>query len=285
MIADAVSSLVRALSFIALFQAAGTVIFVTIFGRQLDRSREPIRQFGLISAVAGLVLVAAHHGLEASRMAGDLRGVFDGSLQAMVLHSPMSLGAGFRFLGLALIVAALVNHGRSEALGLAGAASTLLGFLFVGHTASHAERAWLAGLLTVHLAAVAFWFGALAPLLAVSRREDAAVATRIVDLFSRIATWWVPVILLAGALMTVLLVDRWSVFAQPYGLVLLVKVIAFAVLMLLASLNKWRYAPALGAPRMAAAFQRAVAAEYLLICAVLAATAIMTTFFSPEAWQ
>lgn len=283
MLADAVSSLVRALSFIALFQAAGIVIFVAIFGRRLEHSHEPIRRVGLISALAGLILVAAHYGLEAARMAGELRGVFDSSLQSMVLQSPMSSGAAFRVIGLALIAAALGRSGRNEALGLAGAASTLVGFLFVGHTATDADRSWLAGLLTLHLAAVAFWFGALVPLFLVARREDGSVATSIVDLFSRVASWWVPVILLAGALMTVLLVDRWSVFVRPYGLILLVKVIAFALLMLLASLNKWRYAPALAVPRMAGAFQRAVAAEYLLICAVLAATAIMTTFFSPEA--
>lgn len=283
MLADVVSSLVRALSFIALFQAAGIVIFVAIFGRRLDHSREPIRRVGLISALVGLALVAAHYGLEAARMAGDLRGMFDLSLQSMVLHSPMSVGAAFRFIGLVLIVAALGRSGRNQALGLAGVGSTLVGFLFVGHTASHADRTWLAGLLTLHLAAVAFWFGALVPLFVVSRREDAGVATLIVDLFSRIATWWVPVILLAGAFMTLLLVDSWSAFARPYGLILLVKVIAFAALMLLASLNKWRYAPALAVPRMASAFKRAVAAEYLLICAVMAATAIMTSFFSPEA--
>ncbi len=204
----------------------------------MNRSREPIRRVGLVSALAGLALVAAHYGLEAARMAGDLRGVFDLSLQSMVLHSPMSVGAAFRLAGLALIVAALGRSRRNEALGLAGAASTLVGFLFVGHTASHADRTWLAGLLTLRLAAVAFWFGALAPLFVVSRREDAGVATVVVDLFSRIATWWVPVILLAGAFMTLLLVDSWSAFARPYGLILIVKVLAFAVLMLLASLNK-----------------------------------------------
>ena len=283
MLADAVSSLVRALSFIALFQAAGIVIFVAVFGRRLEHSREPIRRVGLISALAGLILVAAHYGLEAARMAGELQGVFDSSLQSMVLQSPMSIGAAFRVIGLALIAAALGRSGRNEALGLAGATSTVVGFLFVGHTASHADRTWLAGLLSLHLVAVAFWFGALVPLFVVSRREDAGVATRVVDLFSRIASWWVPIILLAGAFMTLLLVDSWSAFARPYGLILLFKVLAFAVLMLLASLNKWRYAPALAVPRMAIAFQRSVTAEYFLICAVLAATAIMTTFFSPEA--
>jgi putative copper export protein len=56
--------------------------------------------------------------------------------------------------------------------------------------------------------------------------------------------------------------------------------------MLLAALNKWRYGPALaGDDRARAAFQRTVAVEYVLICAVLMATAIMTTLFSPESMQ
>jgi putative copper export protein len=51
----------------------------------------------------------------------------------------------------------------------------------------------------------------------------------------------------------------------------------------LAAMNKWRYGPALATTRAAAVgFQRAVMFEYALICAVLIATAIMTTFFSPE---
>jgi putative copper export protein len=117
----------------------------------------------------------------------------------------------------------------------------------------------------------------------VSRIESAAVAAAVVDRFSRIAIWWVPAILLAGAGMTLVLVDRWSVFGEAYGQLLLVKIVAFAALMALAGLNKWRYGPAMATtPRAVMAFQRAVAAEYSLICVVLIATAIMTTFFSPQ---
>jgi len=50
----------------------------------------------------------------------------------------------------------------------------------------------------------------------------------------------------------------------------------------LAALNRWRYGATLATVRAATSFRRIVAAEYVLICAVLSATAIMTTFFSPE---
>lgn len=188
-----------------------------------------------------------------------------------------------RIAGLAIIAAAINGTGKTwTQLGLGGAALTIIGFLLVGHTAVHADRGWLAVLLSLHLAVVAFWFGALAPLYIVSRKERPGVAAAIVVDFSRIASWWVPGILLAGVLLTAILVDRWAVFGESYGVVLLAKVAAFAVLMGLAALNKWRYAPTLGAaPGVAVSFQRAVAAEYLLICTVLGATAVMTTFFSP----
>lgn len=284
MLTDVIAALVRALSFIALFQAAGIAMFVAVFGRRLDLASQTIRRVGFVSAIAGIMFVSVHYGLEAARMAGALSGVFDLSLQRLVFDSPMSAAWGMRIAGLAAIAAAINRHGVVwTLLGVGGAALTITGFLLVGHTAVHADRAWLAVLLSLHLAVVAFWFGALVPLYVVSRMEKAGAAARIVEYFSRIASWWIPGIFLAGVLLAVILIDRWAVLGESYGVLLLSKVAAFAVLMGLAALNKWRYAPAIATtPTAAAAFQRALAAEYLLICAVLSVTAVMTTFFSPE---
>jgi len=286
MLADLTSALVRALSFVALFQAAGIVIFFAILGRDLESSFEPIRRLGRAAAIAGIVLVTMHWSLEAARMVGALSGVFDASLHLLVLDSEISAAAVLRIVGLAAILVALAQAGaisRSRMhLGLGGTALIIAGFLLVGHTAIDPDRSWLALLLSLHLAIVAFWFGALIPLVQVSRHESGATATQIAERFSRIASWWVPGILLAGILLTAMLVDGWAVFGQSYGALLLGKVAGFLVLMVLAALNKWRYAPVLARPSRAIAFQRTVTIEYVLICIVLAATAIMTTFFSPE---
>jgi putative copper export protein len=284
MLADVISALVRALSFIALFQAAGIAIFVAIFGRRLDGSSAAIRHVGAASAMAGIMLVSIHYALEAARMAGALSGTVDMSLQRLVFASSTSVAWGLRVAGLLAIVASINRRGRVWArFGIAGAVLTIAGFLFVGHTAVHPDRGSLAIVLSVHLAIIAFWFGALVPLIVVGRKEKALTAAQIVDDFSRVATWWVPGILLAGAILTWILVDRWAVFDESYGMLVLAKVFAFALLMFLAALNKWRYAPTLATkPGAAIGFQRAVATEYLLICLVLSITAVMTTFFSPE---
>ena len=282
--ADVISVVLRALSFIALFQAAGIAISIAMFGRLLEQSSRRIRDVGFISALAGIAFVAAHYSLEAARMAGSLAGVFDWSLQQLVLDSPMSAAAGARLAGLVLIAITIRREGVAPILlGLVGGLSVVVGFTFVGHTADVERSAWLAILLILHLLVVAFWFGGLAPLHIASRLEPSQRSAQIVAQFSWLASIVVPGLFLLGVALTLALVDRWSVFAETYGLLLLAKAGGFALLMALAGLNKWRYGPALATTSGAvAAFQRTVAAEYVLICLVLIATAMMTTFFSPS---
>lgn len=286
MAVDAISALVRGLSFVALFQAAGVAIFLALFGRRLADTSQRVRSLGFVSAIAAILLVAAHYALEAARMAGELSGVLDGSLQQMVFDSSMSTAWICRTIGLVLIAGTIRRRDKvSTLVGLIGVAAVIVGFMFVGHSAIDPDRAWLWPLLALHLVVVAFWFGSLLPLYAVSRAERAAVAAEIVDNFSRIAVWLVPVIFLAGLLMAILLIDRWATFGEGYGLSLLIKIGGFAALMGLAAANKWRYGPALAQGNATAAFQRTVAIEYVLICAVLMTTAVMTTLFSPESMQ
>jgi hypothetical protein len=264
---DAISALVRGLSFIAMFQASGAAMVIAVFGIRLQQSAPSIRKLGVVSAIAGLVLVAAHYALEAGRMTGSLSGVFDLELQQLVFDSPMRSAAGWRLAGLAMIACFLC---------------VAIAFTFVGHTADESRAAWLAFALTLHLLVVAFWFGSLVPLIVISRVESRQLASQVVAAFTRIASVLVPGLFVFGLALTVSLVDSWTVFGESYGLLLIGKVLGFALLMALASLNKWRYGPAIAhSPAAAVSFQRAVAAECVLICAVLLVTAVMTTFFSP----
>lgn len=131
---------------------------------------------------------------------------------------------------------------------------------------------------------MAFWFGALLPLCIVSAREPAITSAKLLDAFSTVATVLVPIIFFAGVGMAVILVPSTTGLRKPYGEFLIAKVESFAVLMGLASLNKWRLVPALaiGGKPVLMALRRSMVTEYVLIIGVLTATAIMTAFFSPE---
>ena len=281
---DFLSVVVRSASFIALFQAAGMVIFIAVFDRHLEASLAPIRRIASLSALAAIALLVAHHALEAARMADSMSGIVDSSLQMMVWTSASSVVLAVRVAGLALI--AIGNSRRSNAsiFGLIGAVVIGASFTLTGHTSANPLRWVLAPLLMVHVMIVAFWFGALAPLYLVSRRESPAIAGRVTETFSRVAGWLVPGILVAGFLMGLILVRHLAEFRLAYGISLLGKLAGFAILMGFAALNKWRLGPQLatGDLKTLRFFRRSLGTEYVLIAAVLGITAVMTTFFSPE---
>ena len=282
---DIASLVLRALSFVLLFQAAGVAIFIALFGRRLDRSQPAIRRLGQAAALAGVVAVAGHYALEAARMAGQMSGLWDPMLQTMMWHSASRAALLCRLLGLLLIAVGLhAASQRRTILAIGGVVLTTGAFTLMGHTSVNSHRAVLATLLMIHLLIVAFWFGALGPLYLVSLKEPPARAFDLTQRFTAIATWLVPLILLAGATMAALLLPNVAALRAPYGRLLIAKFIGFVFLMGLAAANRWRFAPGLASATNPSErrFRQSLGAEYVLIAAILTVTAIMTSWFSPD---
>ena len=308
---DILSVVLRALSFVLQLQAAGTVFFAAAFGPALTISLASVRSLARGTATAALFATAAHYFLEAGRMAGDLSGMFDGSLQSTAWNSSTGGAFSVRELGLLLIIAGMqttsvrltadrffkvpsamspsywLKQLSSRGFTIAGVTGAVLveaSFTLTGHTSTSSWRWLLAPLLLAHLLIVAFWFGSLGPLYLVTLRESRERMARVVALFSAAAFWLVPLILVAGVAMAVLLLPDVTALKQPYGVCVIAKGALFAVLLGLASFNKWRYGPALGGADLSAGrvFRGMVIAEYGLLVIVLGVTAVMTTFFSPE---
>ena len=308
---DILSVILRALSFVLQLQAAGTVFFAAAFGPALTISLPGIRKLARLSAIAALFAVAGHYVLEAARMSDDLAGMFDLSLQSMAWNSTAGGAFTVRELGLLLIVAGMravparvtannifaASVGSPVAVllkrltargftlvGVGGAVLVAVSFTLTGHTSVDPRRALLAPLLLAHLLIVAFWFGALWPLCQVTMRESRERTARVISVFSAAALWLVPVILVVGVGMAIALLPNVAALRKPYGELLIAKVALFSVLLGCAALNKWRFGPALASADLQAGrrFRSVVITEYVLITIVLAVTAVMTTFFSPE---
>lgn len=280
---DALSVVLRALSFLALFQAAGIAIFLAFFSRELQTSAAGIRRIGVIAGWIALPLVVAHYALEPARMAGELAGMMDPMYRRMVTASSLSMVLALRVIGLALVLIGLRAPARRP-LGVLGAAFITASFTLMGHTTTLPNQWLLAAMLLAHLLVVAFWFGALVPLYRVSAEEAATVAGRVVAEFSRLAVWIVPALALAGLILALNILPNVAALSSTYGELLLTKTGGFAVLMVLATLNKWTYGPLLarGDVEAGRGFRLTVAAEYIIIAAVLCVTAAMTTFYSPD---
>ncbi len=285
MMVDALSVSLRALSFVALFQAAGISLFLALFGRLVVASESTLRRAATLSALVAMGVLVTQYVLEAARMSGEFSGLMDLNLQSQLMHSSTAAALAWRLVALVLIIVALRIKGPSVfPLSVAGILLLTSAFTLTGHTATHPERWLLSLLLLAHLLVVTFWFGALVPLHVASSRESAAIAGAVTDAFSVIAIWVVPVLLVTGLMLSVLLLKGLAGLRTTYGHLLLVKLAAFAALMGLGALNKWRLGPAVGRgdPRATAAFRRSLKTEYILIAGVLSVTAILTSFYSPD---
>jgi putative copper export protein len=289
---DALAIAVRALALICLYQAAGAAFFVALFNRLSPPVLLRVCRLGVVTAMLGIVLVLLLPPLDAARMAGDFAGWRDASLLGLALRSSRGDAHAWQLAGLTLIGVGLWFHRANGApswtlfVAVMGAMLAAVALTLTGHTSVNPLRALLAPLLAVHLLVAAFWFGALWPLWLMLRHESAAAAVVVLRRFSQVAIWLVPCIALAGLGMAFVLIDSWSTFTRAYGLILIAKAAVFALLLVLAARNRWRFTPALvsGPTPEAArgALRRSLLTEYLLIAGVLAITAVLTSLYSPE---
>ncbi len=267
-----------------MLQAAGFTLFLYLFDRHLQNSLSTIRAQAKAVTWFAVVATIAHQLVEPARMTGAMSGVLDGSLHTLLLTSDAGAAVAVRIVGLVVMALVLAKPSRpANAAKLIGAMLVAVSFSLMGHTATHDQRGLLALLLIVHLLVVAFWFGALLPFAVASTRESITSNARLIEDFSRIATWLVPIIFVAGLAMAVVLLPDWDSLLSPYGISLIAKIAGFSVLMGLAALNKWRLGSLIDAGQTPAlaTFRRSVLAEWVLIAAVLVVTALMTALYSP----
>lgn len=284
---DLLSVGVRTLGFMALFQAAGAAFFLGLFGDWAANSTASIRRLSLWAALAGILLLACHQGLEGARMSDALSGLFDARMQSLAWGGSSGNAALLQILGLGIVALGCSRKGAESTgapISSLGGCIAVCAAELTGHTSVHSERALLGLLLAVHLMLVAFWFGALTPLMVVCRCESRSVTIAVLNGFSRIAGLLVPCLAIAGLAMALILMPDRASWLTVYGSLILAKIAAFAVLMLLAAWNRWRAVPALATDGSAAAgsvLRRVIGLEYALIVGVLATTAVLTAFYSP----
>jgi putative copper export protein len=280
--ADSVVLALRALSYVAIFQAIGNALFLDVFGARLCAPvEERVRTLARIAAVAALCLTVLHYVLTPARMAGNLGATFDPSLSELLRESDAGTAHIVRIVGLAVLFLALDRRTRLNTIAMRAAVSlAVVSFVLMGHTVIHPLRWLLAPLLLVHVAVAAFWFGALLPLREVAAREAPERREAVIAEYSRFAIRLVPWVLICGAVIALVFVRSVAELATAYGAMVIGKTAAFGLLMYLAALNRRRLSAdvAAGAVR---AFQRTAVAEWSLLAAVLVATALMTALYAP----
>lgn len=271
---DALAALLKTLLYAGVLSSAGAVfVQLTLYppaGSALVLSRL-LRGGAVLTILAAL----ANAGCLLLRLGGEL----DTPTLSAVFLSGVGAAMGLQIAGSAL----LLSGTNDKPMQLSNAALITLSFAFNGHAAAAGLTAGLVAFL--HISLAAWWFAALWALRDACARMDPAVVTMLVPRFSAIAFGLVGGLIVAGLLLVGSLVefdnDPWL---SGYGQLLALKLGLVSVVLALASYNKIRLTARLvsGDALAISSLRKMIGAELVGIGAVLAATAILTTYTSPH---
>lgn len=214
-------------------------------------------------AVLGLILSALGFVIQGAAMAGVPLTQPDVSILGdLLVTTALGLALKIRILALLflLIAAALLSRlprGATMVATIAGAVA-LATLAWSGHgAAGEGSAGWLQlAADLIHLFAAGAWVGAIAAFLALAipsirsdEMERVSLAERALRGFAGVGTLIVGLLILTGAINGFFLVgpDHVAALGQSaYGLLLIAKLLLFALMLGLAGLNRFRLTPALG---------------------------------------
>ena len=276
----------RALTDLALLATAGGAAFVLLVlgGPRAPEARR-LRPWLTAGAALAALGTLASVGLAGGAL-GDLpaAGLLGAEPWRLGLTSSTGTAALTALASLSLLGLGLIVAGRPLIwLGAIGAALSLA---LTGHAATAPPRALATPTLAVHVLGVAWWLGALVPLLLVLRNRPPEAAAALVQRFSRLAVPLVGLLLLAGLVLAALqLRAPHALVATGYGMLLSLKLLMVAILLGLAIWNRLRLTPALarGEPTAPRRLRRSIAAEIACAVLILTLTAALTRTPPPRA--
>lgn len=278
----------KTLTYAATLAAGGAVFFLWhsgLLAAGADRLR--IRRMVLGLAVLGVAAGALQVPLAAGSLSSTAAGMFDGSLLDMVWQAGAGRANVIRAVGLALAALVLCTD-RPAWPALLGAMLASTSFAWTGHASSLESVVLPLVLISLHLLGVAFWLGALVPLLLIVRSGDLARMAAAAARFGAVAVVVVCVLMLAGAaLLWLLLGDFAALWSSTYGRYVMLKLGFVACLLSLAAFNKLRLTPRLLAADLGAvrSFRSSIQLELILGLLILAVTATFTSVTGPPALQ
>jgi copper transport protein len=261
----ATRTLVRVVHDLALALAAGGALFALLVA-PFPGQRRVLASAAAVACVAALASVGLHGAafLDAT------------PLESAVWRVGFATSRGTAAIA-ACAAAVAIAIGRPWLLG-AGALLAIGSFALTGHAAAAEPRAVAATLIVVHVAGAAFWAGSLVALAAILRRSTETAAASALARFSDFGVVAVLALMAAGVGFAIMQLDALDqLVSSAYGRLIAAKSALLVALLALAAWNRLRLLPALerGTTDAARRFRRTVAAEIVLMGAVIAAAALL----------
>ncbi|NRB05894.1 MAG: CopD family protein [Rhodobacteraceae bacterium] len=259
--------------YLGIFTASGAAFCGVVF--KVSDVRPTIGTF----AVLGLVAAIAGFSLRGAALTGDASGMTDPEMLGLLWSTPVGTALSYRVIGLSILIVGLALGRLGLWIAAFGGLLALWSFATIGHVPDQ-EMVWLDVLLLLHLAAVALWIGILAPLKRLARDGARPEAALLGHQFGQIAMFFVPLLIIAGLIMSYVLIGSIdALIGTVYGQTLIAKVVLVAGLLGLAALNKLRFVPKLldGDNQAGHHLDRSISFEWIAVVAILLLTATLTS--------
>jgi len=261
--------LTRLVLFLGIFFGVGGAAF-----RILAELPPGAKKFARWATLAGLAAVPAILGLQGlDLLGGGLVDLAQAPAWELGLASPYATTLALAVTALVVGLVTLAMSSRPAAALAAGIAIVLIGLAVSasGH-ASAAEPRWLTRTaLFMHVTTIAWWVGALVPLVLLLRQSPQISAPPLLRFSRAIPFAIVPPIASGAVLAVIQLGPPGASWWSPYGQVLAAKLALLIGLFSIASWNRWVLtAPAArGDVRALSQMRRGIAAEIVIIVLVL----------------
>jgi copper transport protein len=277
--------ILRILLYATLLPVAGGVMFLFLIDVRL-KPFLTIRKGLYVAAAAAGVVAFISLGVKGVQLTAATTPL-DANSWRVVAGTTFAASIALAIAGLVLMSVGLYRWSDRRFRLIAGLGSVIAAgsFALTGHSATVSPR-WLGTILTLgHVLPIAFWTGALWPLIIVLYRLPDASGD-IVRRFSRLGVIAVLMLAASGGVFAALQLRTPSALSgTAYGLTLTAKLTLFAGLLLIAVYNKWWLTPQLGersnAPRTK--LIRAIRGEALLVAMIFGVTALLSTTSPPHA--
>jgi putative copper resistance protein D len=266
--------------YLGVLTSGGLIFCNQVFSNQLSGIDRFVRAWAAGFGVLAVAMSVLGFTLRGAVLMDDVSGMIDPSILALLWETPPGDALILRILGLGVMLVGLAVGGLWLWVATLGSALAIWSFSKIGHVAIEGLF-WFQVVLFTHLMVASFWVGVLLPLQKLSRSSESLTqASDLGHRFGQIASVAVPLLLVAGVIMTWRLVGSVSsMIGTSYGLMLLAKIGAVAVLLALAAINKVRLVPALraGDPTIGPRLTRSISLEWLCVWVILLTTAIFTS--------
>jgi putative copper export protein len=269
------AAVVKAFLYGALLSAAGAPVAVLSL-----RPSAPLTAYSIRLMRFAAIMVIALTMLAAVLLFVRLGGAFDQPTLTAVFSSGPGAALALQLAGAALLLTPVDDDISGHLWRMTGALTMMASVVFNGHAAALSPTAGLVAL--VHLTAASWWVCSLWVLRRACGGAGSEEAVSLVRRFSSLAVFVVAGLIVAGVVLILALLDfTKSPWLTDYVLALMVKLAIAIGVLAVAAYNKFQLTPRL--PHAIERLRRSIDVELVAIVAVLMATAVLTTYFAPEA--